>query len=64
MFWKFVAEGSEQGVSKGSEGGIVGAKLKALLAMFAPTVTRTIIQKAFEPETYHTPPQRGGTSHP
>jgi hypothetical protein len=30
MFWKFIAEGSEQGVSEGSEGGIVGAKLKTL----------------------------------
>ena len=39
MFWKFVAEGSEQGVSEGSKGGIVGAKLKTLLAMFVPTVT-------------------------
>jgi hypothetical protein len=41
MFWKFIAEGSEQGVSEGSEGGIVGAKLKTLPAMFTLTATRT-----------------------
>jgi hypothetical protein len=41
MFWKFIAEGSEQGVGERSEGGIVGAKLKTLLAMFALTATRT-----------------------
>ena len=36
MFWKFIAEGGEQGVSEGPERGIVGAKLKTLLAMFTP----------------------------
>jgi hypothetical protein len=45
MFWKFIAEGSEQGVSEGSEGGIVGAKLKALLAMFTLTGTRTTMNR-------------------
>jgi len=30
MFWKFIAEGSEKGVGKGTEGGVVGAKLKTL----------------------------------
>jgi hypothetical protein len=37
MFWKFIAEGSEQGVREGSEGGIVGAKLKTLTVMFTLT---------------------------
>jgi hypothetical protein len=42
MFWKFIAEGGEQGVGEGSEGGIVGAKLKTLLpAIIALTATGT-----------------------
>jgi hypothetical protein len=64
MFWKFIAEGGEQGVSKGSEGGIVGAKLKTLLAMFTPTAIQTAMEKAYEPETCHIPPQRVGMNHP
>jgi hypothetical protein len=64
MFWKFIAEGSEQGVSEGSEGGIVGAKLKTLPAMFTLTATRTTMQKAYGPETCHIPPRRGGMNHP
>ena len=64
MFWKFVPEGSEQGVGEGSEGGIVGAKLKTLQAMFTSTPTANQNKRTNEPETCHTPPQRGGMNHP